>query len=218
MISIVGASGGYIAGSKMLIEHMRKACHSAVYAESPSPPVICQIRSTVKLIMGEDSPSPSALDAQEGPTLSEGNRRLRRLAFNARYLRAGLRKLGFIVIGDQDSPVVPLLVYQPGKVTDSPSFLPSKHCMTNSLGSTDAVILETYVGEICDSGSDSGVSSNLISIGAGTVLCVCGTHQAGYRSGLDCHGRDRRGVGHEARLGRQVFRQLLSLVYRAGNQ
>lgn len=141
MISIVGASGGYIAGSKMLIEHMRKACHSAVYAESPSPPVICQIRSTVKLIMGEDSPSPSALDAQEGPTLSEGNRRLRRLAFNARYLRAGLRKLGFIVIGDQDSPVVPLLVYQPGKVTDSPSFLPSKHCMTNSLGSTDAVIL-----------------------------------------------------------------------------
>lgn len=111
-----GASGGYIAGSKMLIEHMRKACHSAVYAESPSPPVICQIRSTVKLIMGEDSPSPSALDAQEGPTLSEGNRRLRRLAFNARYLRAGLRKLGFIVIGDQDSPVVPLLVYQPGKM------------------------------------------------------------------------------------------------------
>jgi len=113
-----GASGGYIAGSKKLIEHMRKTCHSAVYAESPSPPVMCQIRSTVKLIMGEDSPSssPCALDAQEGASLSEGKRRLRRLAFNARYLRAGLRKLGFIVIGDQDSPVVPLLVYQPGKM------------------------------------------------------------------------------------------------------
>ena len=122
MLPTVGASGGYIAGSKKLIEHMRKTCHSAVYAESPSPPVMCQIRSTVKLIMGEDSPSsPCALDAQEGASLSEGKRRLRRLAFNARYLRAGLRKLGFIVIGDQDSPVVPLLVYQPGKVP-SPFF------------------------------------------------------------------------------------------------
>ncbi|POW08276.1 hypothetical protein PSHT_09633, partial [Puccinia striiformis] len=105
-----GASGGYIAGNKRVIEHMRKTCHSSIYAETLSPPVISQILSAVKLIMVE--PDSSSLDAP----MPEGKRRLRRLAFNARYLRAGLGKLGFIVIGDRDSPVVPLLVYQPGKM------------------------------------------------------------------------------------------------------
>ncbi|KAI9601070.1 hypothetical protein H4Q26_000868 [Puccinia striiformis f. sp. tritici PST-130] len=105
-----GASGGYIAGNKRVIEHMRKTCHSSIYAETLSPPVISQILSAVKLIMVE--PDSSFLDAP----MPEGKRRLRRLAFNARYLRAGLGKLGFIVIGDRDSPVVPLLVYQPGKM------------------------------------------------------------------------------------------------------
>ncbi|PLW51637.1 hypothetical protein PCASD_00575 [Puccinia coronata f. sp. avenae] len=114
-----GASGGYIAGSKSLIEYMRKTCHSSVYAETLSPPVISQIMSAVKSIMDHDGPSP-ATALSSSPCLDapmpEGKRRLRRLAFNARYLRAGLSKLGFIVIGDQDSPVVPLLVYQPGKM------------------------------------------------------------------------------------------------------
>lgn len=45
-----------------------------------------------------------------------GEERLRRLAFNARYLSAGLKKLGFIVYGHKDSPVIPLLLYQPAKM------------------------------------------------------------------------------------------------------
>jgi serine palmitoyltransferase len=47
---------------------------------------------------------------------SEGRERLRRLAFNSRYLHRGLRKLGFIVYGHPNSPVVPLLLYNPGKM------------------------------------------------------------------------------------------------------
>lgn len=111
-----GASGGYIAGSKAVIQHMRKTCHSSIYAESLSPPVISQILSAVKSIMIEEAPVLSGLSITRQAAMPEGKRRLRRLAFNARYLRAGLSKLGFIVIGDQDSPVVPLLVYQPGKM------------------------------------------------------------------------------------------------------
>ncbi|KAI0080463.1 serine palmitoyltransferase 2 [Panus rudis PR-1116 ss-1] len=47
---------------------------------------------------------------------SEGRERLRRLAFNARYLNRALRKLGFITYGCDDSPVVPLLIFNPGKM------------------------------------------------------------------------------------------------------
>ncbi|KAF8523655.1 serine palmitoyltransferase 2 [Gautieria morchelliformis] len=48
---------------------------------------------------------------------SEGRSRLRRLAFNARYLSRGLNRLGFITYGHVDSPIVPLLLFHPGKMT-----------------------------------------------------------------------------------------------------
>ncbi|GJE98698.1 serine palmitoyltransferase [Phanerochaete sordida] len=47
---------------------------------------------------------------------SDSRMRLRRLAFNTRYLNRGLRKLGFITYGHDDSPVVPLLLFNPGKM------------------------------------------------------------------------------------------------------
>ncbi|EKM56758.1 uncharacterized protein PHACADRAFT_254057 [Phanerochaete carnosa HHB-10118-sp] len=47
---------------------------------------------------------------------SDSQMRLRRLAFNARYLNRALRKLGFITYGSADSPVVPLLLFHPGKM------------------------------------------------------------------------------------------------------
>jgi serine palmitoyltransferase len=42
--------------------------------------------------------------------------RLQRLAFNARYLSRALNKLGFIVFGHDDSPIIPLLTFGPGKM------------------------------------------------------------------------------------------------------
>lgn len=47
---------------------------------------------------------------------SEGLSRLRRLNFNSRYLARGLNKLGMITYGICDSPVVPLLLFNPGKM------------------------------------------------------------------------------------------------------
>jgi serine palmitoyltransferase len=46
----------------------------------------------------------------------EGAARLRRLAFNSRYLHNGLIKLGFITYGHPASPIVPLLLFNPGKM------------------------------------------------------------------------------------------------------
>jgi serine palmitoyltransferase len=47
---------------------------------------------------------------------TQGRMRLQRLAFNARYLSRALNKLGFIVFGHDDSPIIPLLTFNPGKM------------------------------------------------------------------------------------------------------
>lgn len=83
-------------------------------------PVMTQIISSMASIMGpeclEVSPSLAWRLDKRLTTGEEGRERLRRLAFNARYLGTGLRKLGFIVYGNRDSPIVPLLIFSPGKV------------------------------------------------------------------------------------------------------
>lgn len=98
-----GASGGYIGGKKMLVDYLRSHSHSAVYASAMSPPVTEQIIRAIKCIMGKDGGN-------------EGIRRVRQLAANTRYFRARLEEMGFIIYGNDDSPVVPILLYMPGKV------------------------------------------------------------------------------------------------------
>ncbi|KAA8917200.1 hypothetical protein TRICI_000651 [Trichomonascus ciferrii] len=101
-----GATGGYIAADQDTIDHLRVRNMGDVYAESMSPPVLAQIQSSLKTIRGDVRPG-------------EGEERLRRLAFNSRYLRLGLRRMGFIVSGIEDSPIIPLMLYQPAKMPAS---------------------------------------------------------------------------------------------------
>ena len=98
-----GATGGYIAGDKVLIERLRNNYITQNYSESVPPPVLAQIISSLQVIEGKINPG-------------EGKERLQRIAFNSRYLRLGLKKLGFIVYGADDSPVIPLLVFLPAKM------------------------------------------------------------------------------------------------------
>ncbi|XP_023232748.1 serine palmitoyltransferase 2-like isoform X2 [Centruroides sculpturatus] len=98
-----GAAGGYIAGSKDLINYLRSNCYSFSYATSMSSPVVCQITSAMKVIMGEDG-------------TNEGQQRITQLAQNTRYFRQKLKEKGFIIYGNKDSPVVPLLLYMPAKI------------------------------------------------------------------------------------------------------
>lgn len=134
-----GAAGGYIAGNKNLVDRLRTSGHSGTYAEAMTPPVLTQVIASMASIMGISLPQDkSATHSQQvvlhpgpvpssalppwmplAPTMidgSDGNMRLRRLAFNTRYLNRALRKLGFITYGHDDSPVVPLLLFNPGKM------------------------------------------------------------------------------------------------------
>ena len=48
--------------------------------------------------------------------LITGRRRIAQLASNARYFRQKLKEQGFIIYGNDDSPVVPLLLFFPAKI------------------------------------------------------------------------------------------------------
>ncbi|KAI9827834.1 MAG: serine palmitoyltransferase component [Thelocarpon impressellum] len=98
-----GANGGYVAGDRNLVEKLRVTNAGTVLGESPTPPVLMQISSALRIITGETWPG-------------QGEERLQRLAFNSRYLRLGLKRLGFIVYGHDDSPIIPLLLYNPAKM------------------------------------------------------------------------------------------------------
>jgi serine palmitoyltransferase len=98
-----GANGGYIAADKHIIDKLRSTNASTQYGEAPSPCVLMQILASLKLITGELCPG-------------QGEERLQRIAFNSRYLRLGLKRLGYIVYGHDDSPIIPIMLYNPGKM------------------------------------------------------------------------------------------------------
>ena len=98
-----GANGGYVAGEKHIIDKLRATNAVTLYGESPAPAVLMQILSALKIISGELVPG-------------QGEERLQRIAFNSRYLRLGLKRLGFIVYGHDDSPIIPVVLYNPAKM------------------------------------------------------------------------------------------------------
>lgn len=98
-----GANGGYVAAEKHVIDKLRSTNAATQYGESPSPSVLMQIMSSLKIIEGELCPG-------------QGEERLQRITFNSRYLRLGLKRLGYIVAGHDDSPIIPVMLYNPGKM------------------------------------------------------------------------------------------------------
>lgn len=130
-----GAAGGYISGSKALMNHIRVRGATGAYAEAMSPPVLMQVISSMASIMGIAPENKSTALVQQHPCPApasaipawldlpaslrdgtEGMIRLRRLAFNSRYLSRALNKLGFITYGHDNSPIVPVMLYHPGKM------------------------------------------------------------------------------------------------------
>eukprot|EP01114_Cavostelium_apophysatum_P001570 TRINITY_DN1136_c0_g1_i1.p1 TRINITY_DN1136_c0_g1~~TRINITY_DN1136_c0_g1_i1.p1 ORF type:complete len:543 (-),score=106.47 TRINITY_DN1136_c0_g1_i1:77-1609(-) len=98
-----GSVGGYISGTKELVDYLRATSYGSIYASAMSPPCAQQALSALKVIMGEDG-------------TNEGQRRLDQLRDNSNFFRKGLKKLGLHVFGDKDSPVVPCMIYHPAKL------------------------------------------------------------------------------------------------------
>ncbi|PIA41872.1 hypothetical protein AQUCO_02100003v1 [Aquilegia coerulea] len=110
-----GSCGGYIAGSKELIEYLKSTCPAHLYATSISPPAAQQILSAIQVILGEDGSS-------------RGAQKLAQIRENSNFFRSELQKMGFEVLGDNDSPVMPIMLYNPAKI---PAF--SRECLRQNV-------------------------------------------------------------------------------------
>lgn len=98
-----GGMGGYIAGSEALVNFLRGASAGSMYATALSPLVAAQVLTTFKIISGDDG-------------TNMGRDKLESLRENANYFRKALEDMGTEVLGDKDSPVIPVLLYTPSKV------------------------------------------------------------------------------------------------------
>lgn len=109
-----GSCGGYIAGNSDLIDYIKNMCPSQFYASSMSPPSAEQIISAIELITDNNS--------------GRGKTKLRLLKENANYFRKHMINMGYEVLGNWDSPVVPIMLYMLGKI---PAF--SRACLERNI-------------------------------------------------------------------------------------
>eukprot|EP01061_Rhynchopus_euleeides_P011666 TRINITY_DN21236_c1_g3_i1.p2 TRINITY_DN21236_c1_g3~~TRINITY_DN21236_c1_g3_i1.p2 ORF type:complete len:490 (+),score=228.84 TRINITY_DN21236_c1_g3_i1:252-1721(+) len=117
-----GSIGGYIAGDRDTIDALRNNSGGTVCAVSLSAACAQQAYSALEVIMGRD-----------GSNL--GRKAIDSIAANARFFRKGLEELGLTVYGDDSSPVIPALLYNPAKM---PAF--SRECLKRGL----AVVVVGY--------------------------------------------------------------------------
>jgi len=110
-----GSVGGYIAGSVELVEMLRRVCPASTHACSMAPGCAKQATLALRMIMGADG-------------TSKGKEKIEQLRRNANMFRVGLERMGCEVLGDMDSPVVPVMLYNPSKI---PAF--SRECLDRKL-------------------------------------------------------------------------------------
>lgn len=114
--------GGYIAGSKELIAYLKANSSGLIYHNSMSPIIAQQVLTAFKVIMGEDG-------------TDIGRKKIDALKDNSNFFREGMKKIGVQVIGDEDSPIIPMMIYLAPKVA---AF--SRECLARGL----AVVVVGY--------------------------------------------------------------------------
>ncbi|KAG7206634.1 hypothetical protein KM043_000312 [Ampulex compressa] len=124
-----GSAGGYIAGAKVLINHLRIYSHAHTYAAAMSPPVAQQIIASMKIISGEDG-------------TDDGKKRTKQLVRNTRYFRRRLNQIGVIIYGNEDSPIVPMIVYLFSKVGAVVRTLTKRNIATVGVGFPATPLME----------------------------------------------------------------------------
>ncbi|CAJ1992846.1 serine palmitoyltransferase [Leishmania donovani] len=99
-----GSIGGYIAADKPLVRYLRQHSSIALHCDPLAPPCAQQVLSVLHVLLGKD-----------GTDL--GEKRIRQLKDNSTFFRRGLMDLGLVVLGDDSSPVVPVMCYSIGRLS-----------------------------------------------------------------------------------------------------
>ncbi|PSC70357.1 long chain base biosynthesis 2a [Micractinium conductrix] len=98
-----GSCGGYIAGDRGLIQYLRQHAPAHLYATAMSPPAVEMVISALHVIQGRDGSG-------------RGKQKIAQLRDNSNYFRRRLIEQGYDVLGDWDSPVMPVMVFHPAKL------------------------------------------------------------------------------------------------------
>lgn len=110
-----GSIGGYIAADRALIDYVRSHSTIGLECDTLAPPCAQQALSVLHVLLGKD-----------GSDL--GRKRIQQLRENARFLRQGLVDLGLAVLGDNSSPVIPVMCYTMSKMPEL-----CRRCMAENL-------------------------------------------------------------------------------------
>lgn len=98
-----GSVGGYLAGSKDVIRSLRMTAPASLHSSVISPPCAQHTIWAFEQIAGEDG-------------TNIGKEKIRCLRQNAIYFRKQLSKMGLQTLGDWDSPIIPIMLYNPAKI------------------------------------------------------------------------------------------------------
>ncbi len=126
-----GGMGGYVAADRRIIAELRQDCAGSTYHNSLSPVVCQQIISSFQvryiglygfIAAGQHAPShvrtkttfPKVIMGKDGTQI--GNQKLNALRDNSNYFRMRLTDMGLHVLGNYDSPIMPVMLYNPTKI------------------------------------------------------------------------------------------------------
>lgn len=96
-----GGMGGYVVGNEDVIQKLRASSDGQTTMSPMANVITSQVLTAFKII-----DTPGGIGQQKIAALKE----------NANYFRRKLIQLGCHVLGDEDSPVVPMMVFQPTKL------------------------------------------------------------------------------------------------------
>ena len=119
-----GGIGGYIAANQDIVDYLRNTCAASLLHNSMSPTVCQQVISALQVSEttwyfvresnGFLTSCLQVINGEDGTTI--GRQKIQALRDNSNYFRLRLRQLGLHVLGQYDSPVVPVMLFEPGKI------------------------------------------------------------------------------------------------------
>lgn len=95
-----GGLGGYVASSKSICNKLRCAMANSGSCVGMSPIVCSQVLQALHLLRDSEI----------------GKRKILQLQENSQFFRNELKKLGCCVLGDNESPIIPIMLYHPTKI------------------------------------------------------------------------------------------------------
>lgn len=187
-----GSAGGYIAGSKvdLLINLWLQLCHieysvflrfrnssttsgsRATHRATP-PPCLLRLPSRSYRRCASSWAKTELMKVRCLPErlgrvsfflhdIVAGQRRLEQLSRNSRYFRQKLRQMGLIVYGNDDSPVVPVLLFMPAKIAAAARELIKRGVASVSVGFPATRITESRA-RFCISASHTKEMLDMVS-------------------------------------------------------